>query len=198
MNAYSKIRIAVFSSGTGTNTANILEYSRKHKLMEVTLIVSDKADSGAINLAKSENIASFIIPHPAETGWQLLLDEMIKKDIRLVVMAGFLKLMPQFIISALNGNVINLHPALLPGYGGKGMFGIHVHKAVIAANEQESGITIHYANEHYDEGKMIFQKRCPVYDTDTPESLAGRIRLLEHEYYPVVIETLVKEKFSHI
>jgi phosphoribosylglycinamide formyltransferase-1 len=117
--------------------------------------------------------------------------ELLAQRIDLVVLAGFLRLIPADMVRAYPGRIVNIHPALLPDHGGKGMYGHHVHQAVIAAGQRESGITIHLVNERYDEGEHLFQARCPVLPDDTPETLAGRIHALEHAHYPAVVETLV-------
>ena len=187
-NSSSLIRLAVFASGTGTNTKKIITYFKGHQKIKITLIVSNKRDSGVLKIADEEHISSLIVQKEKFFQGNAYVDELKEKKIDFIVLAGFLWKIPSLLIRAFPDKIINIHPALLPKYGGKGMYGIHVHEAVIAAKERESGITIHYVDDLYDHGKIIFQKKCVVEETDTPETLAKKIHELEHVNFPLVIE----------
>ncbi len=182
--------LIIFASGAGTNANAIIEYFKQNGKAKVSLIVSNKADAGVLDIARREEIPFLIIDKKTlhET---LLLEQLSDYKPSLIVLAGFLWKIPEALIHTFPGQIINIHPALLPGYGGKGMYGHRVHEAVIAANEKESGITIHYVNEVYDAGDVILQARCSVAGTDKPGDLAARIHKLEHFYYPRTIEFLL-------
>lgn len=184
----------MFASGAGTNAARIIDYFREHPGIRVVLIVSNKPGAGVLEIAQKEKIPFLVLDRErfyAEDGY---IAELLDRDIRLIVLAGFLWKIPVKLVEAFRGKIINIHPALLPLYGGRGMYGRHVHEAVLAAGEKESGITIHYVDEVYDHGDIIFQARCPVAETDDPQQLAKKIRVLEHTHYPRVIENLLKEE----
>jgi phosphoribosylglycinamide formyltransferase-1 len=185
--------IAIFASGAGTNAKNIIEHFRNSSLAKVSLIVSNKRDAGVLNIAENENIPSIIIEKEKFFRGNGYVDELMDRKIDFIVLAGFLWKIPQALLKRYPQRIINIHPALLPKYGGKGMYGHHVHEVVIGAKENESGITIHYVDEHYDNGDVILQVRCPVLENDTPELLAQRIHALEYANYPVVIDELVKK-----
>jgi formyltetrahydrofolate-dependent phosphoribosylglycinamide formyltransferase len=189
-----RTRIAIFASGAGSNTERIIQYFRNSSSVLVSLVVCNKPGAGVLGIAKRENVPSLLIEKEKFFRGNAYTDELKEKGIEFIVLAGFLWKIPETLIRAFPGKIINIHPALLPGYGGKGMYGAFVHQAVIKAKETESGITVHYVDEHYDHGDMIFQARCPVLATDTPETLAQRIHELEHEHYPRVIEELVSRK----
>lgn len=191
MKKESGVHIAIFASGSGTNAQNLIEYFRDHPIIHINLIISNKADAYVLQRAENEKV-----PYKILTGndW----DENGKASqvlqtygIDFIVLAGYLRLIPSWLIQQYPGKIVNIHPALLPGYGGKGMYGDKVHKAVIASGDKQSGITIHYVNEEYDKGDIIFQARCPVLSSDTPDSLAARIHELEYEHYPMVVEKIV-------
>jgi phosphoribosylglycinamide formyltransferase-1 len=158
----------------------------------VVLIGCDRPDALVLQRAWDLGVMSYLF-----NGRQLrdgeVLDELQRQAIGLVVLAGFLRLLPKEMVAAYPGRILNIHPALLPKYGGRGMYGMHVHRAVIAAGEQESGITIHYVNERYDEGEHLFQAKCPVLPDDTPERLAERIHALEHQHYPRIVEEVLRK-----
>lgn len=197
-------KIAIFASGAGTNAQKIVESTSPSQppspkgreeqppAFEVALIVSNKPDAGVLKIAAKENILSLLLEKEKFYAGNAYTDELKEKGIDLIVLAGFLWKVPPALIRAFPQRIINIHPALLPKYGGKGMYGKHVHQAVIDNKEKESGISIHYVDEIYDHGKVIFQARCPVHDSDTAETLAQRIHLLEHEYYPRIVESLLK------
>lgn len=190
-------RIAIFASGKGSNAQKIIDYFsapslpgesdfEKRKNASVALIVSNNPGAGVLNIAKKENIPFLVIERNKfyEDGYLSFLKE---SGIDIIVLAGFMWKVPPILIKAFPNRIINIHPALLPKYGGKNMYGDHVHAAVINAREKESGITIHYVDELYDHGKIIFQAKCTVDNNETLESLANKIHTLEHEHYPKVI-----------
>ena len=190
------IRIAVFASGAGSNAANILEYFKNHQTIGVTLIVCNRPQAGVIDIATKANIPVLMIEKERFFRGDAYLPELVASNINFIVLAGFLWKVPAPLIKAYPDAIINIHPALLPNYGGKGMYGMNVHKSVIEAGDKESGITIHFVDEHYDNGDVIFQERCPVSDTDSPETLAARIHQLEYAHYPRVIEQVAALKIE--
>jgi phosphoribosylglycinamide formyltransferase-1 len=183
--------IAIFASGSGTNAENIIKYFSNKKSAKVKLVLSNKPEAYVLKRAEAHQIKSFIFDRHDfyYTGRILKLLQEYKIDF--IVLAGFLWLVPEDILRNYPSRIINIHPALLPKYGGKGMYGDKVHKAVIADQEPESGITIHYVNNIYDSGDIIFQRRCNVEKNDTPESLAVKVHALEYRYFPEIIEELV-------
>jgi formyltetrahydrofolate-dependent phosphoribosylglycinamide formyltransferase len=185
--------IAIFASGAGSNTQKIIDHFRKSLSAKVGLIVCNNPGAGVLKIAEKENVPSLIIEKEKLFQGNGYLDELKAKKINLIVLAGFLWKLPATLVNAYPNRIINIHPALLPKYGGKGMYGNNVHAAVIAAGEKESGITIHYVDEHYDNGDIIVQVKCAVLPGDSPDSLAQRIHKLEHEHYPKVIEGVVKK-----
>lgn len=184
--------LVIFASGAGSNAQQIITYFRSSSLAKVVLIVCNKPGAGVIGIAQKENIPVLLIEKERFFKADGYLPELQKVKADLIVLAGFLWKIPQRLIDAYPRRIINIHPALLPKYGGKGMYGQYVHEAILNAGEVESGITIHYVDEHYDNGDIIFQTACPVLETDGPETLAQRIHQLEHLHYPVIIEDLVK------
>lgn len=187
------ISIAIFASGAGSNAQKIIEHLKGHVSMQVALIVCNKPDAGVLSIAKTHGIPTLLIEKERFFRGDAYLAELQNYQIRFIVLAGFLWKVPDALIKAYPDKIINIHPALLPKYGGKGMYGMRVHEAVIAAGEKESGITIHYVNEHFDEGAPIFQARCPVEPGDTPEQLAQKIHALEHRYFPETVEKTVEK-----
>jgi phosphoribosylglycinamide formyltransferase-1 len=185
--------IAIFASGSGTNAENIITYFSTRNTAKVALVLSNKRDSFVLERAAKHNIRSVFFDRKEFYVSGKVLRYLLLYKIDFIVLAGFLWLVPPGILELYENRVINIHPALLPRYGGKGMFGDSVHKAVIGNHEKESGISIHYVNEAYDQGDIIFQARCKVEASDTPESLAKRIHSLEYQYYPKVIEDLVEK-----
>lgn len=184
--------LIIFASGTGTNANAIIEHFKRNGKAKVSLIVSNNAEAGVVEIAKREEIPFLIIDK--KTFYETLLVEQLKDhDPALIALAGFLWKIPDAVIHEFPNRIINIHPALLPGYGGKGMYGNKVHNAVLDAKDKESGITIHYVNEVYDEGNIILQARCKVEKNDGPDELANRIHHLEHFYYPRVIEFLLEQ-----
>ena len=183
--------LVIFASGRGSNAAAIIAYFKKNGLAKVALIVTNKPDAGVIAIAEEERIPFLVIDRQRfeET---LIIDQIASYKPSLIVLAGFLWKMPPSFLQAFPGKIVNIHPALLPAYGGKGMYGHHVHHAVLNAKETESGITIHYVNEVYDAGNIILQARCNVNASDTADTLAARIHNLEHYYYPKAIAYLLQ------
>jgi phosphoribosylglycinamide formyltransferase 1 len=184
-------RIAIFASGAGSNAAKIIEYFRNHQKTGVTLIVCNNPTAGVLTIAEKENIPSLVIEKQQFFYGDGYVPYLKSKKIDFIVLAGFLWKIPTSILSAYPNSIINIHPALLPGYGGKGMYGMNVHAAVLEAGDKESGITIHYVDEHYDNGDIIFQDKCVVLPSDTPETLAEKVHKLEHQHFPRVIDQVV-------
>jgi phosphoribosylglycinamide formyltransferase-1 len=183
--------LAIFASGTGSNAQKIIDHFRNSSSVKIAVIACNKPRAGVLSIAEKENIPVLLIEKEKFFRGDAYVNELKEKQTDLIILAGFLWKIPSALIKAFPGNIINIHPALLPKHGGKGMFGDNVHAAVIAAGEKESGITIHYVDEHYDNGDIIFQANCPVFPGDTPESLAKRIHMLEHRHYPLVIDKLI-------
>jgi formyltetrahydrofolate-dependent phosphoribosylglycinamide formyltransferase len=184
-------QIAIFASGAGSNAEKIIAYLKDHPAIRVSLIVCNKPDAGVISIAQNHGIRVLLIEKERFFSGDTYLPELKEAHIHFIVLAGFLWKIPEALIAAYPDKIINIHPALLPNYGGKGMYGMKVHEAVIAAGEKESGITIHYVNEHFDEGAPIFQAKCIIDGGDTPESLAQKIHVLEHRHFPEVVERVV-------
>ena len=183
--------IAILASGAGSNALKILEHFSDRMDIAVRLIVSNKQEAGVLNIAKVASIDTFIVTRDSFYSTTDLLVELDKRNIDFIVLAGFLWLIPSYLIQHYPDRIINIHPALLPKYGGKGMYGHFVHEAVHLAKETHSGITIHYVNEKYDEGSIVFQERCEIFPSDQPEDIARKVQVLEHSYYPTVIDQLV-------
>jgi phosphoribosylglycinamide formyltransferase-1 len=194
MQQTTKTNIAVFASGAGTNAANIIKYFNTKETANVALIVSNNPGAGVLKIAAANNISSLIIDKEKFFRGDGYVPKLKSFEIDFIVLAGFLWKIPSTVINAYPNKIINIHPALLPKYGGKGMYGNFVHEAVLSAKEKESGITIHFVDEFYDNGKPVFQISCPVYEDDTTESLAKRIHELEYKYFPKVIEELLLSK----
>lgn len=182
-------RIAIFASGSGTNAQRIIEYFSASKEVFVDSLWSNNENAYALIRAEKLGIETFTFDSDEFYRSNEILDKLYDHRIDIIVLAGFLWLVPRSLTELFT--VVNIHPALLPKYGGKGMYGANVHKAVLAAKDKESGITIHHVNQNYDDGDIIFQATCPVMPGDTPESLAERIHELEYQHYPRVIEELL-------
>ena len=187
----SKKKIAVFASGSGTNAEKIFQFFQNHEQAEVSLLCCNKKNAYVLERAEKFNIPTLVFNRNTFYDTEEVTDRLKAEGIDLVVLAGFMWLVPQNMVTSFPNQIINIHPALLPKYGGKGMYGMHVHEAVKAAGEQESGITIHYVNEHYDEGAHIAQFACHLEPADSPSDIAAKVQKLEHENYPKVIENLV-------
>ncbi|MFR6383058.1 MAG: phosphoribosylglycinamide formyltransferase [Odoribacter splanchnicus] len=188
-------KIAIFASGSGSNAENIIQYFAQKPQFCVKSVFCNVPDAYVLERAKKYRIPSFVFNREEFRNPDKVFRQLQEQEIDFIVLAGFLWLMHSFITAAWPNKIVNIHPALLPAYGGKGMYGHHVHEAVIAAGEKESGITIHYVNDHYDQGAIIFQAKCPVLPTDTPDDLAARVHELEYRYFPQIIaETILKQE----
>ncbi|MBC7650500.1 MAG: phosphoribosylglycinamide formyltransferase [Deinococcales bacterium] len=187
----NKKTIAIFASGAGSNAEKIIEHLRNNHYISIGLIVCNKPDAGVLKIAMANDIATLLLNKEMFFKGDAYVSILKNKEIDFIVLAGFLWKIPFNLLVAYPNKIINIHPALLPKYGGKGMYGHFVHKAVIENGETESGITIHYVNEHFDEGKTIFQATCQITNDDTPTSLAAKINQLEHLHYPKIIEETV-------
>jgi phosphoribosylglycinamide formyltransferase-1 len=186
------IRIAIFASGSGTNAQRITEYFRERSGPAVVeLILSNRPDAFVLERARNLGISSVTFSREEFYDTSRIPDLLKEHAIDYLVLAGFLWLFPASLLKAYPGRILNIHPALLPGYGGKGMYGRKVHEAVISNHDKESGITVHMVNEKYDEGQIIFQAKCSIEESDTPESLAEKIHELEYRYFPEVIEKYI-------
>jgi formyltetrahydrofolate-dependent phosphoribosylglycinamide formyltransferase len=188
------IRVAIFASGAGSNAHQIIKYFSASQNMKITFIVCNKTGAGVLAIAQNAAIPSLLIEKERFFNGDNYLPELKKYKIDFIVLAGFLWKIPVALIQAFPKKIINIHPALLPKYGGKGMYGNKVHEAVIAAGEKESGISIHYVDEIYDHGEIIFQATCKVAENDTPGSLAQKIHVLEHANYPRVIGEIMQKQ----
>lgn len=185
-------KVAIFASGSGTNAENIARYFSKSETITVAVVLSNNRNVGVHARVNKLGIPSFVYTREEFTGGASVLAKLAEYQVDFIVLAGFMNKISEALLRAYPGKIINIHPALLPKHGGKGMFGMHVHEAVVATGEKESGITIHYINENYDEGDIIFQATCPVLSTDTPEEVATKVHALEYAHYPHVIEELLK------
>ena len=184
--------IAIFASGEGTNTQHLIDHFEGSSV-KIALLVCNNPKANVLKRAENNRIPALLIDREIFYSEKNVLKRLLNEKTDLIVCAGFLWKIPDNILHAFPDKIVNVHPALLPKFGGKGMYGLNVHKAVIEAGEKESGITIHYLNEHYDEGKIILQKKCELASNETPESLAQKVHTLEHEWYPKAIEQLLKQ-----
>lgn len=184
-------RIAIFASGSGSNAENIANYFSDCPTVDICLFLTNNSNAFVLERAKKLDIKSLVFDKAQFLKTDEILQFLQENNINLIVLAGFLLKIPDNLIKSFPNKIINIHPALLPKFGGKGMYGDNVHKAVVESKETESGITIHYVNENYDEGKIIFQAKCEVLSTDTYECVAAKIHELEYEYFPKVIESLI-------
>jgi formyltetrahydrofolate-dependent phosphoribosylglycinamide formyltransferase len=189
-------KIAIFASGAGSNAANIIRFFEHRNDVQIALIVCNKPGAGVLQIAEKNGVASLIIEKERFATGDAYLPELQKLKIDFVVLAGFLWKVPAALIAGYPNKIINIHPALLPKYGGKGMYGSKVHEAVIAAGEKESGITIHFVNEHYDDGATIFQANCNIDAMDTPDTLAAKIHDLEYAHFPKQIDELLSKQIK--
>ena len=189
-----KHRIAIFASGGGSNARKILEHFEHHSEIEVGLIISNKRNAGVLEHAQAFEIPIFLLNRNGFYESDSIIKVLDQHGISHLVLAGFLWLVPKHLVKAFPDRIVNIHPALLPKYGGKGMYGHHVHEAVKAAGEKESGITIHLVNEKYDDGASLFQTSCALEPEDSPEDIARKVLSLEHRYFPEVIEAWILGK----
>ena len=188
------VQLALFASGSGTNAQKIMERFQNHPHIRVALVVASKSTAGVLERAETFGVPSLVLDRERFLRGDSYIPFLKEKGIDFIVLAGFLWKVPAALVAAWPHRMINIHPALLPKYGGKGMYGRFVHEAVIAAGDRESGITIHYVDDHYDHGATIFQAACPVTPNDTPDSLAEKIHQLEHTHFPRVVEETVMEQ----
>jgi phosphoribosylglycinamide formyltransferase-1 len=185
------MNIAIFASGAGSNARKIIGYFNNSPDVRVALVVSNKKDAGVLDIAREHGIPTQVIDRKMFYETEIVLDILKKHGIEFIVLAGFLWLIPAYLVRTFPKKIVNIHPALLPKFGGKGMYGMRVHEAVKESGETESGITIHWVNEHYDEGDIVFQSSCPVSPDDSPADIARKVQQLEHRYFPEVIEKLI-------
>ena len=190
------IKIAIFASGNGSNAEEIIKYFKNSKLITVELVMTNNAKAYVLQRANNNNISSYTFNRSDFYNSDDVLNKLEKHKIDFIVLAGFLWLIPKNLIERYHNKIINIHPALLPSYGGKGMYGSKVHEAVHFAKEKETGITIHFVNEHYDRGDIIFQAKCTVNEEDTPELIQQKVHLLEHKYFPAIIEKTIMKTFE--
>ena len=183
--------IAVLASGNGTNAENIIRYFQDSESVHIGLVLTNRETAFVMERARCLNVPSVYIPKEEWKEGMSVLALLRDRKIDFIVLAGFLARVPDCILHAYPNKIINIHPSLLPKFGGKGMYGNRVHEAVVAAGEKESGITIHYINEHFDEGKIIRQYKCPIWPGETAEQLAEKVHALEYEYYPQIIAELI-------
>ncbi|MCF8335372.1 MAG: phosphoribosylglycinamide formyltransferase [Bacteroidales bacterium] len=184
-------KIAIFASGSGSNAENIARYFKNHKYIKVDLILSNRTNAYVLKRAEKLHIPTYVFTKDELYNTHKIKDLLLNNKIDLIVLAGFLLLIPKYLIKAFPNSIINIHPALLPKYGGKGMYGERVHQKILENGDKESGITIHYVNENYDEGSIIHQSKFPVEAGDTIEDIAQKAHELEYKYYPKVIEKLL-------
>ncbi len=187
-------KVAIFASGSGSNAEQITSYFADSQTISVDLFLSNNPQAGVIERGRRLGIPTVLFDRKTFTQTSKIVDLLQNQQIDYVVLAGFLWLIPENLVNAFPDKIINIHPALLPKYGGKGMWGHFVHEAVVANGERESGITIHFVNEHYDEGKAIFQAKCEILPTDSPEEVAAKVLVLEHKYFPEVIEKVIQKE----
>ena len=186
-----KKNIAIFASGSGSNAENIIRYFQKSDSATVSLVLSNKSDAYVLERSHRLKVPCNVFPKEDWTAGDEILAILQEYRIDFIVLAGFLVRVPDLLLHAYPGKIINIHPALLPKFGGKGMYGDKVHEAVVAAGEKESGITIHYINEHYDKGDTIFQAVCPIFPTDSPDDVAKKVHALEYEHFPRIVEEIL-------
>ncbi len=184
--------IAIFASGRGSNAQKIIQHFAANEKARVALIVTNNKDAGVIGIAEEENIPLEVINKKNLSNQGHVLSILDSYQIDFIVLAGYLLLIPSFLVHAFHGRMLNIHPALLPKFGGKGMYGMRVHEAVKEAGEIETGITVHFVNESFDEGNIVFQAKTPVFPDEEPGDIAASVRILEHEYFPKVIQTCVE------
>jgi phosphoribosylglycinamide formyltransferase 1 len=191
-----KIKIAIFASGGGSNAEKIIQYFKEHPYIEIGIVVSNKIDAGVLRIAAANNINSLIITKSSFSKTDEVVAILNSLCIDFVALAGFLWLVPKHFIDAFPNKILNIHPSLLPKYGGKGMYGHFVHEAVKRNNDNESGMTIHVVNEKFDDGNIIFQASCTIKDDMDANEIASEVLKLEHKHYPQVIEDFIKTKIA--
>lgn len=191
MSSSEPVGIAIFASGTGSNALKIIEHFSGHSNVRVCAVFCNHPNAGVLIHAHKHHIPSVIITKRLLNTPEIMIAQLKALEVDVIILAGFLLLMPEYLVQAYEEKIVNIHPALLPKYGGKGMYGMRVHEAVLEAGEKETGITIHLVNEHYDDGQILFQTSVALDPSDTPESVAPKVHALEHAWYPKVIEDWV-------
>jgi phosphoribosylglycinamide formyltransferase-1 len=190
----SKFRICIFASGSGTNAEAIIKYFQHHPSIEIELVLTNNPAAAVLEKAKKASVKSRVFNKSQFSESDEIVQLLQAHGITHLVLAGFLLLIPKNLVATYPNKIVNIHPALLPKFGGKGMYGLKVHEAVKASGEKETGITIHEVNENYDEGKILFQASCEVLPSDTPQQIAEKVQALEHESYPRVVEKWITSK----
>src|SRR5659263_703915 len=190
------LRLAILASGSGSNAENVIRFFSSENRVEIGLIISNRSEAQVHQRAARLGIPSLTFPRETLADGQAMAQIFKNEQIDFIILAGYLLKIPAELISAFPNRIVNIHPALLPKFGGKGMYGNHVHQAVVDAKEQESGITIHMVNDNYDEGSIVFQAKCPVYTEDSAEDVAVKVHTLEYRYYPEVIGQLLQKEFN--
>ena len=190
----SKFRICIFASGSGTNAEAIIKYFQHHPFIEIELVLTNNPAAAVLEKAKKASVKSRVFNKSQFSESDEIVQLLQAHGITHLVLAGFLLLIPKNLVATYPNKIVNIHPALLPKFGGKGMYGLKVHEAVKASGEKETGITIHEVNENYDEGKILFQASCEVLPSDTPQQIAEKVQALEHENYPRVVEKWITSK----
>jgi len=188
-------KIAIFGSGKGSNAKNLINYFKSHKHIMIELIVTNNPKSGIVDIANEAKINLFFINKSEFILGEATIKKLKFHKISFIVLAGFLLKVPKLIINNFSNKILNIHPALLPKFGGKGMYGIHVHNAVLEASETVSGITIHYVNNEYDKGNIIFQAKCNILQNDSAKLLSKKIQQLEYQFYPMIIEKAINNEY---
>jgi len=188
-----KQRIAIFASGNGSNAVRLVNYFNNHKSIEVGVVLTNNKNAGVIERVKSVGIETIIIDNKKAGQGEVLVDLMEMNNIHFIVLGGYLRKIPDALISAFEDKIINIHPALLPKYGGKGMYGIHVHQAVKEAGDQNTGITIHIVNQNYDEGRILEQYKTAVSQSDDALDIQRKVQQLEHKWFPIEVEKYIKD-----
>jgi len=190
------VRLAILASGSGSNAENIIRFFSSENRVEIGLIISNRSEAQVHQRAARLGIPSLTLPRETLADGLILAKILKNERIDFIILAGYLLKIPAGLISTFPNRIVNIHPALLPKFGGKGMYGNHVHQAVVDAKEQESGITIHIVNENYDQGSIVFQAKCPVYTEDSAEDVAVKVHTLEYRHYPEVIGQLLQKEFN--
>lgn len=188
------VNLALFASGSGSNVENINNHFKNNAHIKISVVICNNPNAYVIERCKKLQLDCVLIDKERYKNPAFLLQIFEEKKIDYIILAGFLWLIPKYLVDAYPQKIVNIHPALLPKFGGKGMYGMHVHQAVANAKENETGISIHYVNEHYDEGNIIFQSKVEVLATDTPEMIAEKVHKLEYEHFPKVIEKVIEGK----
>jgi phosphoribosylglycinamide formyltransferase 1 len=189
----NKTSIALFASGTGTNAVNLINHFKNNDVIEVALVVCNKADAPVVEKSKALGVEVLVVSNDEVENGLTLLQELDYRAIKWIILAGFLRKIPLNILRGYHNRIINVHPALLPKFGGQGMYGMNVHKAVVEACEMKSGISIHLVNEEFDKGELLAQFEVELLSDDTPEKVAEKVQVLEHRYFPEVVEKIIRD-----